>query len=300
MKKILLLIGLVVSVVLGASAADYEMFIKKGLEWKEYCMTSSPEPPAYDHLPKYIDTYVLDREVEYNGETVLVLSEWGNAICCEQDQQYAGNEKKEIAYIKTDGDKVYYHPLWEENPEWYLMYDFGLGIDEGCDVFDLVTYKVDLSKHSSYVWCKEITENVIGGRTWQVMEMGERCVNMLGEEGECENTGRWLRGLGSDKTFTWPNNFDPMDGGSFQLIEASLNGEIIYQNYPAGVEMTEAEPLQVRVQGNQVQVLGVSGRSEVYTTDGRLAGSTYDDQPVTLSTGLYIIRHGNKSHKVVL
>ncbi len=180
------------------------------------------------------------------------------------------------------------------------MYDFGLGIDEGCDVFNLVTYKTDLSRYSTYVWCKEITENAIGGRIWQVMEMGERQITKYDEVRESENTGKWLRGLGAERGFGIPNLFDYTVGGSSQLIEASLNGEIIYQNYPAGVEMTEAEPLQVRVVGNQVQVLGVNGRSEVYTTDGRLAGSTYDDQPVTLSNGMYIIRHCNKSHKDVL
>lgn len=301
MKKFLLFICFVASFVFGASAADYEMFIKKGLEWKELGCTSSPEPPAYDHLPKFIINYSLDNEVEYDGEMVLELRKWQYAICCEQDRKYYDRETVLVAYMKSEGSKVYYHPIWMKNPEWLLMYDFDLGVDEGCDVWRILqTSYTNINDKSTYVWCKDITENTIGGRVWEVMEMGEkRRSGINGEEMESHNTSQWLRGLGDIRGISSPNEFDLLGGGT-QMVEASLDGEIIFKNYPAGIELPGTETLQVRVEGNQVRILGVSGRSDVYSSDGRLVGYTYDDAPLTLGDGLYIVRHGNKSLKVVL
>ena len=298
MKRLFFLICILASVVLGANAGDYEMFIKKGLVWKEYSMPFYPDHP--NHFPEYIVTYYLENEVEFDGKTVLeVRSSPLIPICCDFEGEKNNDVKTLKSYIYTEGDKVYYYPINSDVKEWHLLYDFGLEPGgEGCDVYSFDEGNNTIDALKSYVWCKNITETTVDGRTWEVMEMGEKRTS-FGEEYECQNTGKWLRGLGEERGVRAPNHFDRL-GGMTLLIEAIYNGEIIYSNYPAGVGQASAEALEIDVQGNQVRVLGASGRSDIYSLDGRLVGYTVDDQPVTLGNGLYIIRHGSKSSKIAI
>lgn len=138
------------------------------------------------------------------------------------------NSKKFIAYIKADGEKVYFS-IPTDPDTWYLMYDFGLQPGEGCRIwqfYNIFNKNGVWDLKSAFVKCAEISEpERFGG--WETMTL-----EMYRDE-SCEgnfSTAYWLKNLSSYAGVENSLYNDSMVGGGVNLLEVSNNGEIIWRS----------------------------------------------------------------------
>ena len=295
MKKIMFAVFLIVVGVFGLKAEVYEMFIKKGLTWKEYGR-STDRSPSHPMFYTSLETNYLENEVEYDGETRIELYTENQGSCCEDCYKNRRLEKTLEGYMKTEGDKVFYHSLGDEAGKWHLLYDFGLKVGEG-GVFG------EDPGINGYVRCEEIYE-IENERKWEGMALAEWMELPGFDESESRwdhGDGTWIRGLGSTSGMLYPYFFG-IAGGSSRLIEATYNGEIIYKDYPTGVNLVSADDddFTVEVCGGRLTVRGITGCAGIYSIDGHLVKTAEANEAVELPGGLYIIKSGERSRKVIL
>lgn len=282
----------------GMKADGYEMFIKKGLTWKEY-YSDYDIGPAHPFKHEAISSFSLDNEIEFDGKTVLEVYRDKHRICCDECAQLYDSKGVE-AYFWVDGDKVYFYSLKEKDPTWHLLFDFGLQPGDGCDPTSMIYL------HTTYVVCDGVS-TLTNVRQWDVINFTEWNNKEEFDQNKDDTDvlplerGQWIRGLGSERGLSQPN-MNGYVGGGWWLIEAKFNGELIYADYPAGVDLTSMGNLELAVEvvSGQLTVLGISGSAKVYSVDGKHVGSVKVDEPVSLPKGIYIVKSGNASRKVVL
>ena len=117
MRNIFLLIAFTIMPMLVTA----QTYFKDGTTWKtRLCGTLS----AYNTV--YYNTYAkLNGTETVDGHQALKLFYY----------EETKPEPQLYAYIRTDGDKVYFKPANAAEDTWYLMYDFGLKAGESCEVY---------------------------------------------------------------------------------------------------------------------------------------------------------------------
>lgn len=131
--------------------------------------------------------------------------------------------RKFAALMRVNGDKVHFNLDESGASEWYLLYDFGLREGEGCYVYD-PTWIIDSAPRKEYIKCigtnkyaehKDLTFLTIG------MYKDESCSWSYG-------TGCWIKGLSSLNGLLYNIGWG-FEGGSYALLEVSINDTILYQ-----------------------------------------------------------------------
>ena len=97
--------------------ATAQTYFKDGTTWEtRLCGTQSADNTVYNN------TYAkLNGTETVDGHQVLKLFYY----------EEAKPEPQLYAYIRTDGEKVYFKPANAAKDTWYLMYDFGLKVEIG-------------------------------------------------------------------------------------------------------------------------------------------------------------------------
>lgn len=99
-------------------AMNGQLYFKDGMKW---CTKVG--------YPYYYDTSKVE---------VVTLEGTDEDGCLKMYCFYDDNisEKKMIALIKTEDEKAYFKFDDSETSQWYLMYDFGLNVGEGCYIYN--------------------------------------------------------------------------------------------------------------------------------------------------------------------
>lgn len=175
---------------------------------------------------------------------------------------WPGKDPKFVAYVRTDGDKVYW-AADEENPEWYLCYDFGMKSGDECDFYDMgssdpsnnpitmrCAIKIPFPKYDRY---PTFLMQRIGDGTYQY------------------KTEYWLKGIGS----TWGPTFSSIadiDGIGFEIQRVTNGDRVIFEMPGSGitaptVEQTSGTVSYYNLQG--VRVNNPSGGVFIRVADGK-------------------------------
>lgn len=97
-----------------------QTFFTVGTSWKTELWNMEPDPKIYIQIVSLDGTETID------GYTSMKMySEYENDA----------TSRKLVAYIRTNGDKVFFMNPETKTKAWYLMYDFGLKAGEGCYVY---------------------------------------------------------------------------------------------------------------------------------------------------------------------
>ena len=72
-------------------------------------------------------------------------------------------EPQLYAYIRTDGDKVYFKPANAAKDTWYLMYDFGLKVGESCEVYSAWNIDNYPNLKESHITCLDVQKDENSG-----------------------------------------------------------------------------------------------------------------------------------------
>ena len=240
--------ALTVFLVLCPFTMQSHIFFTDGMEWK---IVSAPVilPPPGECLSIY----------RLEGDSVCDGFRWFKMYYTVD----ANPESRRFAgMVRTEGDKVYYKDKYDTG----LLYDFGLKPGEICFTGALAEDS-DRPGYKCYIKCaKREKREDYGG--WECMEVEAY------SEPECVNDGWyhgiWFDGLGGSGG-VHENNRLLWEGGWSQLVQASVNGNVIFQmddsyfNTPADNSIINLEGHTLDIT-NKRRVVPV----RVYTGDGVL------------------------------
>ncbi|MDE6027484.1 MAG: hypothetical protein K2G23_05400 [Muribaculaceae bacterium] len=138
------------------------------------------------------------------------------------------SEPSFIAYIKTEGDKVYFNQYEDSIPKWNLLYDFGMQPGEGCYIYSPLNYSLKRPRKPvrEYMFCTDIHPDP-DNPEWEIMEM---VVYHEENSPKPRDKGKWIKGLGSKRWVDRSNAFF-LDGGGSDLIQVYDNDELIYSEF---------------------------------------------------------------------
>lgn len=130
-----------------------------------------------------------------------------------------------IAYIKTEGEKVYFNQYEDSSPRWYLLYDFGLKPGEGCDIYRPLNFNPKRPRKpvKQYMECEDILRDDENPE-WEIMDM---VVYKDENDRELSDSVRWIKGLSSESGVDINNPFF-LAGGGRDVIAVFDNGYLIY------------------------------------------------------------------------
>lgn len=203
-----------------------------------------------------------------------------------------------VAIIREENNKVYF---WSEPTEdWYLMYDFTLQPGEGTVVYSTRRLEKDNIPFNSYMLCiDQHDDDMCPGHT--VLGMEEYKVNDLAQP---RGTGNWIDGIGSSRGVL-ENNMYYVDGMGSKLIEASINGTILYKSLPSGLNNTVSEPFSLTLKDNCLTVYGGNAGDTIHlhTIDGKKIATgtlTTGFFSISLPKGIFVISIGSYSKKIAI
>ena len=270
------------SIVLSPLAVSAEMYFNDGMTWNvAYTSTASPDG---DYYPA---TVSLNGTETINGFEALKMYE-----------AHDGETAELIAYIRVDGERVYFTKDGYESNEWYLLYDFSLKVGEGCNVSYL--YSDDYPPESTYIRCIDICkdDSFNGFEQMIVEEFKDSSLSVN------YGKGVWLKGLSSEKGVTWNNRLNA-DGGGCILLSASNGDEIIYQKESANANKLIFEGLMVNTIGSNIYISNTDENTAVsiYSVAGSCIYSTVAStsaQATLPNKGIYILKVGDVTQKLIL
>lgn len=261
MKKLLLLAGLALSFCFGAKATNY---FTAGTEWINIhytgCATGIDE--------EYYEYYFLENSQKSDapGLALYLNSTYLNSIL--------NKGKHQIGWIKTEDDKVYF--MLNNDPNWYLMYDFSLKPGESALVYSIDGRFADGSIYSSEIQCVEVVENNPDYHGFPTMLMQTKKEPEDFDEYP-EFRVNWIVGIGSEIGFSENyRDYGWIGSKGGWLLSVKHNGNLVFTDYPAGVENIET--------GASKQA--VNPTAPVYDLTGRVVGKHADLD--ALPAGIYI------------
>ena len=281
MKKQLLLAMSLLSLAFLGNAQNY--FVD-GTTWTMDVTPNNPMDANWQETVSLIKDGTADRQV------YLMI---GNSTRGNEDNQ-------QIAKIKTEGEKVFFSLIEKPELGWFLLYDFGLKLNEECTVYNPDLLDTDGYPLGCELQCTEIIENNVEFDGFTTMEMRHSY-----EYGETSTI--WIRGIGD----TWGvlTNFSlDWDGGANpRLVEVKNGDEIIYtQNKSNAIEEIFSDEIEFYVSGTKLTIKNNSSSVPcyVYRTDGLLISQlriSKDPQSIVLhQKGCYILKIGDHQHKIYI
>lgn len=278
MRNIFLLIAFTIMPML----ATAQTYFKDGTTWKtRLCGTQSADNTVYNN------TYAkLNGTETVDGRQALKLFYY----------EETKPEPQLYAYIRTDGDKVYFKPANAAKDTWYLMYDFGLKAGESCDVYSAWNIDNYPNLRESHITCLDVQKDENSGFDKMLVQESLEGI-------DC-GTFAWYKGLSSDLGLLW-NNGCGVDGIGRILMEVSYNGEVIYSNNTTSVENVATGGLKTSVSGKNVTVtnIGKPERMELFSADGKLVKELVVERGaaniILPTNGIYILKIGGQTTKIV-
>lgn len=249
-----------------------------GTEWKMMIKSIEPQPKTSIEISK------LDGMVNIDGyEAFKMYSEYENKP----------DSKTLLYYVRKENDKVFFKLPDDDSEEWYLMYDFGLAVGEGCYIYN-PTFTISFKKlYKTYLKCISITKDETSDNTIMGMEeYKDDTFELLRGEGE------WIKGISSTLGINYNTGFG-MTGGEFRLIEVKNGDRVFYSDNTTSISKVSNAPLRYRVDGLNINLSGteVSDKIQVYYTNGALLGNfTAKGNSINISvpnSGMYILKIKN-------
>ena len=281
MKKHLLLAMSLLSLAFFGNAQNY--FVD-GTTWT---MDVTPNNPMDAN---WKETVSLVKDSTADGQVYLMIgnSTWGN------------EDNRQIAKIKTEGEKVFFSLIEKPELGWFLLYDFGLKLNDRCTVYSPDLLDTDGYPLGCELQCTEIIENNVEFDGFTTMGMKHSSEND-------ETSTIWIKGIGD----TWGvlTNFSfGLDGGTNpRLVEVKNGDEIIYsQNKSNVIEEIFSDEIEFYVTGNKLTIKTNSSSVPcyIYRTDGLLISQlriSKDHQSINLpEKGCYILKIGDRQHKIYI
>ena len=249
-----------------------------GTEWKMMIRSIEPQPKTSIEISK------LDGMVNIDGyEAFKMYSEYENKP----------DSKTLLYYVRKENDKVFFKLPDDDSEEWYLMYDFGLAVGEGCYIYN-PTFTISFKKlYKTYLKCISITKDETSDNTIMGMEeYKDDTFELLRGEGE------WIKGISSTLGINYNTGFG-RTGGEFRLIEVKNGDRVFYSDNTTSISKVSNAPLRYRVDGLNINLSGteVSDKIQVYYTNGALLGNfTANGNSIDISvpnSGMYILKIKN-------
>ena len=249
-----------------------------GTEWKMMIKSIEPQPKTSIEISK------LDGMVNIDGyEAFKMYSEYENKP----------DSKTLLYYVRKENDKVFFKLPDDDSEEWYLMYDFGLAVGEGCYIYN-PTFTISFKKlYKTYLKCISITKDETSDNTIMGMEeYKDDTFELLRGEGE------WIKGISSTLGINYNTGFG-MTGGEFRLIEVKNGDRVFYSDNTTSISKVSNAPLRYRVDGLNINLSGteVSDNIQVYYTNGALLGNfTAKGNSINIrvpNSGVYVLKLKN-------
>ena len=249
-----------------------------GTEWKMMIRSIEYQPKTSFEISK------LDGMVNIDGyEAFKMYSEYENKP----------DSKTLLYYVRKENDKVFFKLPDDNSEEWYLMYDFGLAVGEGCYIYN-PTFTISFKKlYKTYLKCISITKDETSDNTIMGMEeYKDDTFELLRGEGE------WIKGISSTLGINYNTGFG-RTGGEFRLIEVKNGDRVFYSDNTTSISKVSNAPLRYRVDGLNINLSGteVSDNIQVYYTNGALLGNfTANGNSINISvpnSGMYILKIKN-------
>ena len=249
-----------------------------GTEWKMMIRSIEYQPKTSFEISK------LDGMVNINGyDAFKMYSEYENKP----------DSKTLLYYVRTENDKVFFKLPDDDSEEWYLMYDFGLAVGEGCYIYNPTFTINDKELYKTYLKCISITKDETSGNTIMGMEeYKDDTFELLRGEGE------WIKGISSTLGINYNTGFG-MTGGEFRLIEVKNGDRVFYSDNTTSISKVSNAPLRYRVDGLNINLSGteVSDKIQVYYTNGALLGNfTAKGNSIDIrvpNSGVYVLKLKN-------
>ena len=250
-----------------------------GTEWKMMIRSIEYQPKTSFEISK------LDGMVNIDGyEAFKMYSEYENKP----------DSKTLLYYVRKENDKVFFKLPDDNSEEWYLMYDFGLAVGEGCYIYN-PTFTISFKKlYKTYLKCISITKDETSDNTIMRMEeYKDDTFELLRGE------GKWIKGISSTLGINYNTGFG-MTGGVFRLIEVKNGNHVFYSYDTSSIsQVSHTTPLRYRVDGHNINLSGTEVRDniQVYYTSGALLGNfTANGNSINISvpnSGMYILKIKN-------
>ena len=249
-----------------------------GTEWKMMIRSIEYQPKTSFEISK------LDGMVNINGyDAFKMYSEYENK----------SDSKTLLYYVRTENDKVFFKLPDDDSEEWYLMYDFGLAVGEGCYIYNPTFTINDKELYKTYLKCISITKDETSGNTIMGMEeYKDDTFELLRGEGE------WIKGISSTLGINYNTGFG-RTGGEFRLIEVKNGDRVFYSDNTTSISKVSNAPLRYRVDGLNINLSGteVSDNIQVYYTNGALLGNfTAKGNSINIrvpNSGVYVLKLKN-------
>ena len=249
-----------------------------GTEWKMMIRSIEYQPKTSFEISK------LDGMVNIDGyEAFKMYSEYENKP----------DSKTLLYYVRKENDKVFFKLPDDNSEEWYLMYDFGLAVGEGCYIYN-PTFTISFKKlYKTYLKCISITKDETSDNTIMGMEeYKDDTFELLRGEGE------WIKGISSTLGINYNTGFG-MTGGEFRLIEVKNGDRVFYSDNTTSISKVSNAPLRYRVDGLNINLSETEpgDNIQVYYTSGALLGNfTAKGNSIDISvpnSGMYILKIKN-------
>ena len=249
-----------------------------GTEWKMMIRSIEYQPKTSFEISK------LDGMVNIDGyEAFKMYSEYENKP----------DSKTLLYYVRKENDKVFFKLPDDNSEEWYLMYDFGLAVGEGCYIYN-PTFTISFKKlYKTYLKCISITKDETSDNTIMGMEeYKDDTFELLRGEGE------WIKGISSTLGINYNTGFG-RTGGEFRLIEVKNGDRVFYSDNTTSISKVSNAPLRYRVDGLNINLSGteVSDNIQVYYTNGALLGNfTAKGNSINIrvpNSGVYVLKLKN-------
>ena len=251
-----------------------------GTEWKMMIRSIEYQPKTSFEISK------LDGMVNIDGyEAFKMYSEYENKP----------DSKTLLYYVRKENDKVFFKLPDDNSEEWYLMYDFGLAVGEGCYIYNPTFTINDKELYKTYLKCISITKDETSDNTIMGMEeYKDDTFELLRGEGE------WIKGISSTLGINYNTGFG-RTGGEFRLIEVKNGDRVFYSDNTTSISKVSNTPLRYRVDGLNINLSGteVSDKIQVYYTSGALLGNfTAKGNSINIrvpNSGVYVLKLKNKT-----
>ena len=249
-----------------------------GTEWKMMIRSIEYQPKTSFEISK------LDGMVNINGYDAFKMY-------CEYENK--PDSKTLLYYVRKENDKVFFKLPDDDSEKWYLMYDFGLAVGEGCYIYN-PTFTISFKKlYKTYLKCISITKDETSDNTIMGMEeYKDDTFELLRGEGE------WIKGISSTLGINYNTGFG-RTGGEFRLIEVKNGDRVFYSDNTTSISKVSNAPLRYRVDGLNINLSGteVSDNIQVYYTNGALLGNfTANGNSINIripNSGVYVLKLKN-------
>ena len=260
--------------------SEAQNYFKEGIKWTME-ITGIPDGPEFP----ISDTESITIKKVENTDSLAFYSWYNN------DSENMRFE----TYVKIEGNKVFFKQKEQPYTDWYLLYDFGLSVGEGCYVY----YPTLSEPGKTYVKCTGIEKDPYN-ENWELMKIE------MYEDNYPLNYGEfvWIKGLGSPYCVFCNGHFFFGSDYSSKLLSVYDNSELIYSAAPAALnDVKRTTSPKIKVEGLILTIDSTEGGAvSIFTISGECVGQyELNGGSATISLhqpGIYILSLQDTSYTI--